>query len=227
MTVPLTVYALRRDGFSGDIALALKDAPRGFALAGGLVPAGQDQVRLTITAPPPPLSNPLSLTLQGRALIQRREIIRVALPAEDMMQAFAYHHLVPASDLKVAVMRRAAFRAPVRILGEQPVRIPAGRTVRIRVQYRMPANNPLGEVQFELSEPPEGVGLRELLPVQEGTDLVLQCDAAKAKPGLRGNLIVAVFAERSVTPANQNARPTRRRIALGTLPAIPFEIVRE
>jgi hypothetical protein len=66
-----------------------------------------------------------------------------------------------------------------------------------------------------------------LLPVQEGTDLVLQCDAAKAKPGLRGNLIVAVFAERSVTPANQNARPTRRRIALGTLPAIPFEIVRE
>ena len=29
-TVPVTVYALRRDGFSGEIALKLKDAPAGF-----------------------------------------------------------------------------------------------------------------------------------------------------------------------------------------------------
>ena len=29
--VPVTVYALRRDGFAGDIALKLKDAPAGFA----------------------------------------------------------------------------------------------------------------------------------------------------------------------------------------------------
>ena len=31
-TVPLTVYALRRDGFAGDIALQLKDAPAGFRM---------------------------------------------------------------------------------------------------------------------------------------------------------------------------------------------------
>ena len=37
-TVPITVHALRRDGFSGDIALALKDAPAGFALSGAVVP---------------------------------------------------------------------------------------------------------------------------------------------------------------------------------------------
>ena len=29
-TVPVTVYALRRDGFAGDIVLKLKDAPSGF-----------------------------------------------------------------------------------------------------------------------------------------------------------------------------------------------------
>ena len=32
-TVPVTVYALRRDGFAGEIALKLKDAPSGFILA--------------------------------------------------------------------------------------------------------------------------------------------------------------------------------------------------
>ena len=34
-SVPITVYALRKDGFSGEIALALKDAPKGFTLSGG------------------------------------------------------------------------------------------------------------------------------------------------------------------------------------------------
>ena len=46
---PLTVYAVRRDGFDGEIAISLKDAPRGMTLNGGLIPAGQDQIRLTIT----------------------------------------------------------------------------------------------------------------------------------------------------------------------------------
>ncbi len=51
-TVPLAVHVLRRDGFSGDIAIAFDKAPRGFKLAGARVPAGQDQVRLTLTVSP-------------------------------------------------------------------------------------------------------------------------------------------------------------------------------
>ena len=50
-TVPITVYALRRDGFSGEIAVALKDAPEGFTLSGAKVPAGQDQVRAHSVGP--------------------------------------------------------------------------------------------------------------------------------------------------------------------------------
>ncbi len=41
-TVPITVHAVRRDGFAGDIAIGLKDAPGGVALSGGVVPAGVD-----------------------------------------------------------------------------------------------------------------------------------------------------------------------------------------
>jgi hypothetical protein len=37
MNVPVTVYALRRDGFAGDIRLTLKGAPAGFSLSGGLL----------------------------------------------------------------------------------------------------------------------------------------------------------------------------------------------
>jgi hypothetical protein len=226
MTVPITVYALRRDGFSDEISLSLEDAPRGFTLSGGLVPAGQDRVRLTLTAPPAPLKEPRSLSLEGRAMIQGTYIRRQAVPAEDMMQAFAYRHLVPAKDLKVSVTRRGVFRTPVEILGARHLKLLAGETVRLGVRMSMPANNVLGNVQFELSDPPEGISLREASLNQEGSELVLECDAEKGKPGLRGNLIVNILAERTPPPANGRPQANRQRVPLGTLPAIPFEIVK-
>src|ERR1039458_4824878 len=91
----------------------------GFTLTGGVVPAGQDQVRLTLTAPAQPLDDPLSLNLEGRATIDGREVTRLAVPAEDMMQAFAYQHLVPANGWKAEIRRGVALRGPVRVSGGQ------------------------------------------------------------------------------------------------------------
>jgi hypothetical protein len=81
--------------------VVLKEAPEGFILRGGPVPARQDEVRLTLTAPRSSHEEPLVLRLEGRASIQQREVSHPAVPAEDMMQAFAYRHLVPAQELKV------------------------------------------------------------------------------------------------------------------------------
>lgn len=226
MTVPITVHALRQDGFSGGIALALKDAPRGFTLTGGALPAGQDEVRLTLTVPTQPLDDPISLNLEGRATIQGRDVTRLAAPAEDMMQAFAYRHLVPATDLKVEIRRAVALRGPVRVSGEQPLQIPAGGEVRFQVQVPIPPNNVLEKVVYELSEPPEGIDLRDTSPVPNGAEIVLHCDAAKAKPGLKGNLIVTVSAERKPPAGAASAPANRQRVQLGTLPAMPFEIVK-
>jgi hypothetical protein len=220
MTVPITVHAVRKDGFSGDIALALKGAPKGFTLIGGLLPAGRDEVRLTLTVPPQPQPEPLNLSLEGRATIQGRPVSRVAVPAEDMMQAFAYRHLVPASDLKVAVRRGVMLRFPIKVSSQEPLDIPAGGTARFQVHMPPLPSNLLSKVQYELSEPPEGVELR-----QDGADIVLQCDAAKAKPGLKGNLIVNISAERAAPAANAKQQANRQRVSLGTLPAVPFEIV--
>jgi hypothetical protein len=225
MTVPITVHALRKDGFSGDIRLALRDAPRGFVLAGAVLPAGQDRVRLTLTVSPQNQQKPFTLNLEGRATIDGHETTRPAVPAEDMMQAFFFRHLVPAEALKVAVRRQVVFRTPIRAGDESPLRIPAGGVVRLPIRLSLPPNSLIEKVLYELSEPPEGVELKEVLSVPDGTEILLQCDAAKAKPGLKGNLIVNVSGER--TPPATNGRPpgNRQRIPLGTLPAVPFEIV--
>jgi len=109
-SVPLTVYALRKDGFTNEITLALQDAPTGFKLTGALIPAGQDQARVTLIAPFAATASPSRLTLQGRARIGGTLVSHAAIPAEDMMQAFAYRHLVPAQELQVAVLKRVGFK---------------------------------------------------------------------------------------------------------------------
>ena len=224
-TVPITVYALRRDGFSGEIAVALKDAPTGFALSGAKVPAGQDEVRVTLSAPPRPTTEPLKLSLEGSALIEGKRVIHPAVPAEDMMQAFAYRHLVPAHEMDVAVFGRFMGRGGLTILGSTPVKIPAGGTAHVLVGT--PGGAFGNRFQLELNEPPEGITLAKVSPADEGAELELRSDAAKTKCGLKGNLIVNILpGERFVAAQKakkQNAQ--QRRIVVGTLPAIPFEVV--
>lgn len=222
-TVPVTVYALRKDGFNDDIRLALKDAPAGFTLSGGWVPAHQDQVVVTLTVPPTPTEEPVTLLLEGRAVVQGREIVRPVVPADDMMQAFFYRHLVPAREFEVVVGGRGGFRGPVSVVGETPVRIPAGGTAR--VQIVAPGNRLAAQVRLELSEPPEGITIQKVISSREGAEIVLQSDASQARPGLKGNLIVNVLRAGSQASGGGRAQTNRRLPSLGALPAIPFEIV--
>jgi hypothetical protein len=245
---PITVFALRKDGFSGPIALGFKD-PEGLALHGGMVPEGQDQVRVTLAVPPMLSAGAVSLCLEGRAMIEGKEVVRKAVGAEDMMQAFFYKHLVPASDLilvpedrarfrdaadraaaggrptKASPAERRAFQSQWAIASEQPAKIPAGATVE--VQIRAPWRGPWhrgDETQVELSDPPEGIGVDRMSWTDKGLAIVLRGDAAKAKPGQKGNLIALAFNKSRVTA--KDGKTQEMRHLMGPLPAIPFEIVK-
>jgi hypothetical protein len=221
-SVPLTVYALRRDGFTKEITLALKDAPRGFSLSGGLVPAGTNQVPLTIKSAAAPELGPVRLTLEGRALIDGQPAARPVVPAEDMMQAFIYRHLVPMNDLQVAVMGRGPANAGVRILSEMPVKIPAGGTVRVRIAVPQGVVGP--RAQLELTDPPEGIALQNVNLAGLATEVVLGSDPELVKLGERGNLIITAYAGQVPAAAARGKAPPRRP-PLATFPAISFVIV--
>jgi hypothetical protein len=119
-TATLTVYGLRKDGFTNDIIIFLSNAPDGFKLSTGKISGTNDQVRLTLTVPFMPQKEPVSLGLAGRAIIEGDAVIRAAVPAEDMMQAFAYRHLVPSESLEVAVVGRARFGGPFKNADRKP-----------------------------------------------------------------------------------------------------------
>ena len=240
----MAVYALRKDGFNGEIALRFKDDPFGLVLSGGVVPEGQDQIRLTLATAPLLSADPIRLCLEGRALIDGKEVVHPAVPADEMTQAFFYKHVVPANDLTLVPEDRDRFReeaaraakenkpfpppaaqrsfqTPMEILSEQPVRIPAGGTVEVQVRLGWSRD---GQIQVELSDPPEGITVDSASWTERGLALVLRGDAAKAKPKLKGNLMANAFLQTTVTEKDGKTREVRNFI--GPLPALPFEVVK-
>lgn len=216
-TVPVTVHVLRKDGFAGPIDLFLTYAPKDFGLAGARIPAKQDEVRLTVRVPSTARPRPVQLDIEGRAAIGGTLARRQAVPAEDMMQAFAYHHLVPANHLLVTVSKEARARFPARLLHTQPIKIRPGGTALVRLA--IPRGSGSDKLQVLLSEPPEGITLKRSTFSADGAVLELHADSEKVRPGLRTNLIAEVYPE-----AGKSGKPSR--FPLGTFPAIPVEVIR-
>ncbi len=217
-SVPIAAYALRKDGFTNEIALALVDAPKGYRLTGAVISANQDQVKFTLTAPLSAARDPIALSMEGRAILQGYPVVRTAVPADDMMQAFAYRHLVPAQELKVALTGRLRPRSEMAVLSPKSVRLSAGGTARLELD--LPVGGFIHDIAYELVDPPDGISIKEMTP----NGVVLQADAAKVKAGQKGNLIIAASgtpaqAADAKRPANMNFR-----FPLGAFPALAYEI---
>jgi hypothetical protein len=217
-TVAVPVVLLRRDGFAGEVALRLLDAPDGIMLRGGVIPAGVNSVRVTLTAPANALAAPHNLQLEGEALIDGAKVRHVSVPADDRMQAFSWHHLVPAHQCLVFVYgngRNNPWKA-----SEERLKIPRGGIVQFRIE--VPPAQSKNTIQLALSDPPEGIDLLDFVQDKGSISIRFRADS-KLAPGLKGNLIVEATIHK---PASKDAPPNQNRVRpLGTLPAIPFEVV--
>jgi len=221
----LTVYALRRDGFTNTITLGLKDAPAGFSLSGAQLATGQTQAQFTVKAPLLPLDRPAAITLEGWAFLNGKRAGHDAVPAEDMMQAFMYRHLVPARELAVAVTgpARPFMRDAFKITSALPVKLLPGGSARVRVN--VPAGGFLDRFQVELADAPEGIALSDVQPTANGMELVFAGDPDKLKPGLTGNLICEVSVKNAgAGKRGKGLAGQTRRGPAATLPAIPFVV---
>ena len=119
-SAPLTVYAMRKDGFKGPIKLSLKDPPTGFSAPPATLTATQTVGRLNIKTTLLATTEPVTLSVVGSAKIGDQEVAREAVPAEDRMQAFLWRQLVPAKDLQVLVFDPAYQPPPKRIAPPRP-----------------------------------------------------------------------------------------------------------
>jgi hypothetical protein len=236
-TARITVHALRKDGFEGDIDLALTAAPEGLELRNTRIPADTNRVTTTLNASSDLVRQVSPIRMEGRAQIGGTAVNRPVVAAEDMMQAFLWRFLVPRQELLLAVQGSrpvpAAWRplAPgFRTAGSNPVRIPLGGTARVQILAPeiLPdgERTPLSSVRFRLCNSPRGVTFRRAEVRDDGVSLTLKADSNTALTGDQAHLIVEAFAmaeEAGAAPAMGR----RRRIDFGVLPAIAYEIVRQ
>ncbi len=219
--VPITVHALRKDGFDGDIALELEDPPNGFSLSGAWVAGGQTKSRLTLNVPSEAAREPFLLQLSGYSLVQGRRLYRPASPADSMTQAFIYQHLVPTKDWTIFVTGKAPGKRPCTFVGNG-LRLHSGGTDR--AGFMVDQGHDASHFKFELSEPPPGITLQDPVPEGHGLWVPVKCDAEKVKVGLKGNLVFNLFQEDTyINKENKNL--VTNRWMIGMLPAVPFEVV--
>ncbi len=233
----VTVHAVRKDGFEGDIDLALRDAPAGFALSAARIAGDQDSVEATLSAPRGAPRQVAPVRLEGHALIGGFAVSRPVVPAEDMMQAFLWRFIVPQQELLVAVTGSrpvpAVWRPLVpgmRLASATPVQIPLGGTTSVQIEapQTLPdsGQSSLEIIQFRLSNSPRGVTLQDATVVPTGVILTLKADRNIALAGDSANVIVEAFTEPEGGDTEGQSAAGKQRVSLGVLPAIPFQIVR-
>jgi hypothetical protein len=99
----ITIHAIRRDGFTGPIKVSMASSSQGFHLDNAVIAAKQDKAQFKLYAPDSSTNQPVVLHIEGLASIGPTDVTQPVIACDNMMQAFAYWHLVPTSELLAVV----------------------------------------------------------------------------------------------------------------------------
>ena len=103
------------------------------------------------------------------------------------------------------------------------MRISPGGEATVRVA--LPMRPFVQDMELVLNEGPEGLTVESAVFAEGSVTLQFKADAQKVKPGTKGNLIVEGFVERAQGRRDSGKSGQTRRVSIGVLPAIPFEIL--
>lgn len=217
VSVPVTIYAARKDGFAGDIVVSTSTA--GYSISGGRIPAGSDSVTATLTFPEAAKGPPQPLEVTGTAEIAGSKVTRKVMPADDMLQAFIYHQLVPAPELLAYPIPDRPPKKPLQV-SKETIGIPADGAGAAKVV--LPKGIEKSRVRAVLKNPPDGISIDKVSPSDDGVEIAFKADPAKAKPGSQGTLLVELTAGRPALPTDKDQ--SEKRWSLGLLPAITYAL---
>jgi hypothetical protein len=191
-TAAITVSAVRQDEFSADIQLSVEDLPDGFEASAATIPAGQNEGRLTITAPLAAKTGILSPNIYGTAIAGKDTVRRKAESSESVMQAFAYTHLLPTEHIFLAVIQPSAFRLASDLPSAKVIEVKqdSETPITIRIVRQNGVNGGVAFAPIRIANNTITTKSVFAAPGQEEATIVLSV-AKEAKAGLRQNLIIS------------------------------------
>lgn len=186
-TMALEVVVIRRDGFDGEIELAMENLPAGVAAAGLMIPAGKSQGMLLVTAGEKALRTQGFAKMVGRAQVNGATVTRpvqlasMAWPVRDASGEIPKPRLM--ADVPVSITD--AEGAPISIAAREDKvwEVKAGEklTIPLKLTWR-------SEISGQLQLRSYGTAASGLKPLEVAAktgaaDLVLDLAALKPAPG--------------------------------------------
>jgi len=212
-SVVVTVTADRRDGFAGEINLAVRGLPPGFAASDAMIPAGQPQAKLTITAPPDAPLNVFSPAIVATATLNNQPWTRTAVGAEDVMQAFSYRHVVPTKEFVVAVLETSLFSLSTNGPPQDGLQVKQGAEAQVVVKAARKEGAKF-PINLAVVDAPAGITVKtDPIPADKDEVPITLSVPKQAPAGWKVNVIL------------NGTMSTGKETATRTAPAIPIKIL--
>ena len=195
----LTVSAIRKDGFAGAIDVTVHGLPEGYLANPATILQGQEKSVLTVTSPTDAKAGTvLTPTVTGTASISvdssnppgRFTVTHVALPAETLMQAFAYTQVLPTQELLLSVMQSQTFMLQWAPAPTKDLEIPRGGQAELTVEVTR-EQGVVGPVGLKAVGLPGGIIVKYVSVDPDKSQATLTIAAQpRAAVGLKTNVIV-------------------------------------
>lgn len=229
-TAIVTVHAIRYGDFNGKIELSVLDAPTGITLQRAVIPEGTNLAQVIVTASARAEKQMMELEIEGTANCGARTVCRRAVPAEDMMQAFIYRHLVSAQKLLVQIAEPNPVTVTLALPSSGVVRARPDSEVSLTASINRRSGGDTGSVKLTLAEPPEWLTLAtDTIGQKTGSEIILKV-SPNAEPGDKATVllngtarIMKTAKDRDFVPnfkGGQNTKSTEF-----TIDAISIEII--
>lgn len=137
------VEVSRKQKFGGEISLDVSGLPRGYKVRGNVIEKGQKKTFVSITAPEGAEHKVILPKVTGAASQGGVSISREAVPAEAMMQAFYYTHLLPVDEFRVEVGGELPFRLIPEDISGMKLRNGDTTSVKVRIERKEGFNSPV------------------------------------------------------------------------------------
>ncbi len=186
-TMALEVVVIRRDGFDGEIELAMENLPSGVTAAGLKIPAGKSQGMLLVTAGEKALRSVGFAKIVGRAQINGSTVARpchlasMAWPVRDASGEIPKPRLM--ADVPVSITDAEGTPITIAAREDKVWEVKAGEklTIPLKLTWR-------SEISGQLQLRAYGTAASGLKPLEvaakaETADLVLDLAALKPAPG--------------------------------------------
>jgi hypothetical protein len=170
---------------------------------------------MIISAPPGAPIGIVSPKIAGTARIGDKDVVREALPSEDLMQAFYYMHNVPTKEMLLAIIEKGPFTLTLDLPPREVLKVPASGRVELVVKATFKEGVKPGEITLRPDRIPKEWQI-EVPPIPAGQDqttirITVFGNRAVFR-GQRGTLVIT--ANMKVGKAN----------VFGFVPAIPYEV---